>query len=412
MRIEPGTYISAAGRLTALGLLLLAGCGGGSHKEVRTPKGTLTVYLSAPRSGVDAPAGDAVTAGARLALSDARGLAGTRPVQLVGLDSAKPPNPSWDPAAVEANARRAAADPTTIAYIGELDQGGSAVSVPVTNDNDFLQVSPEDGLTALTREQPGAVPGTGPARYYPSRRRTFMRLVPNDGTQAEELVQWAHEQGAQRIAVVQDGEVFGRVLAQQVVFAAGRDGLQAMDPLEPQDDPTGFPGFALKVAEQRPDAVVYTGIGGPLTGALLAAIHHALPAAGLYGSSALATASPTPAGLPDVNLLSPILPPSAYGPRARRMLTRLPPSLDPQLGAEALYGYEAMRVVLDAIRAAGADAGDRLAVARAALTPRMRRSVIGDYRVLQSGDITPARFGAYRRSAAGLHYLGERVASR
>jgi hypothetical protein len=51
-------------------------------------------------------------------------------------------------------------------------------------------------------------------------------------------------------------------------------------------------------------------------------------------------------------------------------------------------------------------------VARAALTPRMRRSVIGDYRVLQSGDITPARFGAYRRSAAGLHYLGERVASR
>jgi branched-chain amino acid transport system substrate-binding protein len=392
MRIEPGTYISGAARLSALGLVLLAGCGGGTQTEERTPSGALTVYLSAPRTGVDAPAGDAVAAGARLALADAHGRAGTRTVRLVGLDSAKPPNPSWDPAAVETNARRAAADPTTIAYIGELDQGGSAVSVPVTNDNGFLQVSPADGLTTLTREQPGAVPGTGPARYYPSRRRSFMRLVPNDETQAEELVQWAHEQGAQRIAVVEDGEVFGRVLAQQVAFAAGHDGLEVMDPLEPHDDPTSFPAFALKVAEQRPDAVVYTGIGDATTGALLTAIHRVLPAARLFGSSALATASPTPPGLPGVELISPILPASAYGPRARRLLARLPPGPRPPLDAEALYGYEAMRVVLDAIRAAGRDGGD--------------------YRVLQSGDIAPARFGAYRRSATGLRYLGERVASR
>jgi branched-chain amino acid transport system substrate-binding protein len=313
---------------------------------------------------------------------------------------------------VEANARRAAADPSTIAYIGELDQGGSAVSVPVTNDNDFLQVSPADGLTTLTRDQPGAAPGTGPARYYPSGRRSFMRLVPNDETQAAELVRWAHEQGAKRIAVVEDDEVFGRVLAQQVVFAAARGGLAVMDPLEPHDDPAGFPDFARKVADQRPNAVVYTGIAGAGTGPLLAAVHRALPGARLFASSALASASPAPAGLPDVELLSPILPPAAYGPGARRLLARLRAGGDPPLRAEALFGYEAMRVVLDAIRAAGPLAGDRLAVARAALAPRVRHSAIGDYRLLQSGDIVPARFAAYRRSATGLRYLGERIASR
>jgi ABC-type branched-subunit amino acid transport system substrate-binding protein len=77
-------------------------------------------------------------------------------------------------------------------------------------------------------------------------------------------------------------------------------------------------------------------------------------------------------------------------------------------GAAALYGYEAMRVVLDAIAAAGADAGDRAAVVRAALAPRERRSVIGSYQVLATGDISPARFAGYRRSALQLRYLGER----
>ena len=67
-----------------------------------------------------------------------------------------------------------------------------------------------------------------------------------------------------------------------------------------------------------------------------------------------------------------------------------------------------MRVVLDAIAAAGPNAGMRDAVARAALTPQNRASVIGPYRVLATGDVSPAQFGAYRRSASGLHYLAER----
>jgi hypothetical protein len=51
-------------------------------------------------------------------------------------------------------------------------------------------------------------------------------------------------------------------------------------------------------------------------------------------------------------------------------------------------------------------------VARAALTPRARVSVIGPFRVLATGDVSRQRFGAYRRSAAGLRYLGERRAGR
>jgi branched-chain amino acid transport system substrate-binding protein len=416
MRIKPGTYIATAARLGVLGLALLAGCGGGAKAE-RAPAGALTVYVSVPRHGVEARVGESVAAGARLALADAQGRAGDREVRLVELDDSKPLAPTWDPAAVEANARRAAADPTTIAYIGELDQGGSAVSVPVTNDNGLLQVSPADGLTTLTRDQPGAVKGTGPARYYPNGRRTFLRLVPNDALQAAELVRWARERGAQRLAVIQDARVFGRALAQQVANSAERQGLTVIGPLEPRDDPMTLDDFALKLAQQQqqpqqpPDAVVYTGLGDPNAGLLLAAVERALPGVPLYGSSALATAAPAPAGLPPVAVLSPFLPPSRYGPRARRLLARLPARPLAPAGATGLYGYEAMRVVLDALRASGRQAGDRVAVARAALVPRVRKSAIGDYRVLSSGDVSTARFGAYRRSATQLRYLGERGAA-
>jgi branched-chain amino acid transport system substrate-binding protein len=412
MRIEPGTYIAAAARSSALLLVLLAGCSGGGSKEAKTPGGPLTVYMSAPAHGGEARAGAAAAAGAQLALSDAHGQAGDRDVRLVRLDDSKPDSPTWDPAAVEANAKRAAADPATIAYIGELDEGGSAISVPVTNDAGLLQVSPLDGLTTLTRDQPGAAFGTGPARYYPSGKRTFLRLVPTDALQAGELVRWAGEQGVRRLVVVQDDQVFSRALGQQAVTLAEHAGMTVAGLLEPRDDPRGFDDFALKIAQARPDGVIYTGLGDATAGPLLTAIKRRLPGARLFGSSALASASSPAQGLPDIQLLSPLLPPSEYGPRARSVLARL---RAPRVGAartEALYGYEAMRVVLDAIADSDADPGDRAAVARAGLTPRSRRSVIGDYRVTAGGEVSTVRFGAYRESASGLRYLGERVASR
>src|SRR3954463_4725683 len=346
MRMRAGTYIAAATRLVVASLVLITGCGGaGASTTARAPDGPLRVYLSVPAHGVDAPAAAAVTGGARLALQDAhrragdpapgvpRGRAGDRDLRLVQLDDSKPEGPTWDPAVVEANAARAAKDPSAIAYIGELDQGGSAVSIPVTNEAGILQVSPLDGLTTLTRQQPGAAPGTGPARYYVNGVRTFLRLVPRDALQAEELVDWTREQGGQRIAIVQDDQVFGRALAQQVAVAAERLKLPVTDLAEPHDDPASFDEFARKLAAKRPDVVIYTGLGDATSGALLQAIRRALPAARLFGSSALAPRAPPPPGLPELELLSPLLPAREYGPRARRVLSRIGGHR-----AEALYG--------------------------------------------------------------------------
>ena len=129
----------------------------------------------------------------------------------------------WEPALVSANAKRTADDPTTIAYLGDLDYGASAVSVPTTNEAGVLQVSPSDGLTSLTTVPPGRPQG-GPARYYPTDERSFLRLAPSDLRMAEVLLARARELGARRLAVVYDGQVYARELTAQLVARARRDG--------------------------------------------------------------------------------------------------------------------------------------------------------------------------------------------
>ena len=121
------------------------------------------------------------------------------------------------------NADRAADDPSAIAYLGELDYGASAVSLPITNDAGLLQVSPGDGLTSLTQRPPGR-PRAGPERYYPSDERSFVRVVPTDLDEARWLVERVARAAAAALAMVFDREIYGRELAGQIAALARRTG--------------------------------------------------------------------------------------------------------------------------------------------------------------------------------------------
>jgi branched-chain amino acid transport system substrate-binding protein len=62
-------------------------------------------------------------------------------------------------------------------------------------------------------------------------------------------------------------------------------------------------------------------------------------------------------------------------------------------GPFALYGYEAMTLVLDAIRSAGARGNDRQTVIERVFATRERNSVIGRYSVQGDGETTLSRYG-------------------
>ena len=137
---------------------------------------------SRPTEGPSAATGRAVAAGERQALADAGARAGRYRIRLVELSASKPGSGNWDPGQVSENASRAAKDPRAIAYVGELNLGASAVSVPVTNKAGLLQVSPTDGLASLTEQPPAlarparsATSPPGGARSCGSCRTTSSR---------------------------------------------------------------------------------------------------------------------------------------------------------------------------------------------------------------------------------------------
>jgi branched-chain amino acid transport system substrate-binding protein len=372
--IDRAVTIGGLARTTTIAALCaalaLTGCLGAEERSTRIEGGTVTVYSSLPLQGVGAPAARAAAAGQRLALDEAGGRAGGLDVKLVQLDSTEAGERLWDPDRVSANANEAADDPRAIAYLGELDHGASAVSVPITNDAGLLQVSPADGLTSLTRTPLGR-PRAGPERYYPADARSFLRLVPADELQAETLLAEVRATGARRMAVLFDGEIESRELGGVLTALGRRDGPEPVATEEYRGRVEEIPDVVRDLAESRPDVVVYAGIAGPGTGRLMAQIDHAMPGTPLYVTSGVLArdpAMPIPAAPANVHALASIPPAGALPAEGRRVLAEVRRTSGPAAARpEAYYGYESMRLVLDAIRAGGAD---RARVTRTAL--RMR----------------------------------------
>jgi ABC-type branched-subunit amino acid transport system substrate-binding protein len=152
------------------------GCGLGEGSA--DVDGPVTVYVSLPLTGPRANEGRDTADGARLALADAGGKAGDLEVRARYLNDAGE-GPTVDLARVGANAREAASDSSTAAYIGELDSGPTRTSMPILNDAGIAQVSPGATALDLTRPAPGF--DQAPDVYRPSGEVTFVRVAPSEG---------------------------------------------------------------------------------------------------------------------------------------------------------------------------------------------------------------------------------------
>lgn len=376
-----------------------AGCGGVSVSGASEATGSqLAIYSSMPLQGPTAQIAAEVVNGERLALSDAGGRAGRYHVGFVSLDDSNPSSGKLDPGVTASNARTAAQDTSTIAYLGELGSTATAVSLPLINAAGILQVSPASPYVGLVSSLDAGQ--YEPQRFYPSGRRTFGRLQPGDPAQAVAQVALMRALGVRSVYVVDDQNPFQAPLAELVsgdaqqagIALAGRDSV-------PVASGTAFPGEVEKIARSGAQAVFYAGGSDPGAIALWRELHAANPHLALLGSSALVgeffTSALGPAEA-STYLTTPVLDGSEYPPAAQHMLGAYRRHFGGDPGPYALYGYEAMSVVLAAIRSAGARGNDRLAVIGRFFDTRNRPSVIGTYSVQPDGETTLSRYGVDR----------------
>jgi branched-chain amino acid transport system substrate-binding protein len=384
-------------RIAALAALLAAGtglsaCERADEKASDTGSTTLTVYASLPLQGPAGPDATATSNGVRLALRDAGGKVGGFTVKLSVLDDSTPKTGRWDPKQTAENARSATRDRSAIAYVGDGPSGATAISLPILNAAGIAQVSPSSGYQGLTRAV-SADKGE-PEKYYPTGKRSFVRPVPNDLVQSRALMAALQDEGCRRLQLLEDRDVDGRGLATALDLAATTAGLEVVsrDVLRPGDDPRDE---AADVLERRADCAVYTGSMAAWVPPFFDALHAANPALPLFGGDGVATAAFASALRPGTQARTRLTaPPGVLEPRAavRAVVTRYREAFGTAPRSGALYGYESMQLVLDAIRRAGAEGNDRAAVMEALLSGGERRGPLGTSRIGPDGDTSSTAY--------------------
>jgi branched-chain amino acid transport system substrate-binding protein len=353
--------------LAALLLLLalaVTGCGITGSSKIEAP---VAVYVSLPLTGPRAMDGRDAADGARVALEDAQGKANPLQVRAHFLDDAK--GKPWDPVAVGENARTAAQDHTTAAYIGELDSEPTRGSAPITNQAGIVQVSPGAGAVDLTA--PAAGYPDSPDRYRPSGSVNFARTVPADDVVVDAAATWASELGATTATVTSDGSPFQNLAASEFKSSAAAHGIQVSQGKPPA------PG-QVAVAPEGETRAVYDPASARLT---------------IYGR-------PTRTMELSAQVDPPRLPDKTFRTRFAQRFHRSP-------GPSAAYGYEAMELILQGIRDAGTDASSfRDDVRNAVIGAQREDTVLGSYSITSDGDTTECMIQRYRLEGSRRVPLG------
>ena len=401
-RVTRGMLLAAAAALALTG----AACGddddGGGGGTVSGSK--LTVYSSLPLQGPTRPNSEATNNGAKLALKEHNGKIGKYSVSLKVLDDATPQAGKWDPGKTQQNARQAVQDKTTIAYMGEFNSGATANSLPILNRAGILQVSPANTAIGLTSDEPKEALEPGePGKYYPSGKRTYGRVVPKDTIQAAAVATLMAEDGCKNVYIANDKEVYGQGLGKATEAAAPSNGLKvaANEGYDPKA--ANYRSLGSKIEGSGADCFFGSIIVDNNGVQLFKDVAAAAPNIKLYGPDGVAEktfADPKEGGLP-ANVASrtkvtvATLAPDEYPPEGQKFFDDYQKEYNEKPEPYAIYGYEAMSVILDAIQRSGDKGNDRQAVIDAFYNTKGRKSVLGTYDIDENGDTTLTDYGAY-----------------
>jgi branched-chain amino acid transport system substrate-binding protein len=398
----------ASGCLAAALAFGVAACGssdnssGGSSGGSSSASKSLTIYSSVPLQGASRVQTEALVNGAKLALEQKGGKAGSFKITYKPLDDSTAQAGSWTPEATSANALKAAQDSSTAAYIGEFNSGASKVSIPILSEAGVPQISPANTYVGLTTNDPGSEPGE-PEKYYPTGNRTYVRIVPKDTIQAAALVTLMKADGCTKVAMANDKEVYGAGLAKVVELSAKAQSLTLTSNDSIDKNAANYRSLASKAKAAGADCFLYAGITANNAVQLYKDFAQALGAtAKLYGPDGVAETgfvSEKDGGIP-----------KALDPRVKVTVATLSADQYPPEGQDffkaftekygvnnpdpyAIYGYEAMSLALDAI--ARSKTGKKEDIVKALFATKDRQSVLGTYSIDKNGDTTLTDYGVY-----------------
>ena len=403
----------SAGAL-AVAALAVAACGSSSSSSTSSTSAassgssnsggnTIDIYSDLPLTGAVTAQTVPALNGEKLALQQAGYKAGQWKVNFISLNDATATSPTnYDLPTCQENARRAATDPKAVYLVGPFNSGCAEVEIPITNEAGLAQVSPANTYPGLTTNDPGTAPGE-PGKYYPTGKRTYLRIVPRDTIQGQAGLVAMKQEGCTRVAVANDKTPYGVGLATQVqlhgkAYGIAVTGVTPLDPTSPN-----FRSYASTIKSQGANCV-YTAFDPPGEVELVKDINSAIPTAKIFGGDGVCSGGETN---PKMGGFPASIAPLFFCTVATQGLTTYPggkaflaaykaaygvASPDPY----SIYGYEDMQLALRTIAKLGAQGDSKAAVVAALFATKNYTGTIGTYGFDANGDTTLKSYGLYK----------------
>ena len=365
------------------------------------PKGTLRFYTSWALQGGMAAEGSGMKNGVDMAVAEAGAVVAGYCLEVVNLDNTSPQTDKWDEAVEADNARKAVADPQAIVYIGPYNSGAAMISARITNRASMAQITTGATYSGLTKKVDGR-PGE-PWTYRPLALINFFRPLPADDVQGGAGATWAKRLGVRKVFVLNDGELYGRGIADVFEASAKRIGLkiaanETIDWTKRDQRP-----LLTKIGDSGADlvymgGVVETGAPGIIRqmreAGLVAPRVRFMGPDGLLQDTLLKDATCDAAIATELRVTIPGLPFEKMTGVGSRTYADYKSRFGAEPTAFALYAAEAARVAIDGIRRAAAEldrastvTDKRDAVRNAIAATRNFDGVYGTWSFDRNGDV-------------------------
>lgn len=326
--------------------------------------------------------------------------AGEHRIGLQVCDETTPGSNVSDPAKCRRNARAFVRNRAVIGVVGPHFSGCAAEMLPILNRSPggpLAVVGAASTYLGLTRHGPG-VSEAEPERYFPTGRRSYVRVVPADDVQAAANVLFAQRSGVTRSFVLNDGEPFGLGLGEAFRVSAERAGLRVVGSAVWNPNAHDYRGLAERVRRARADGIFlggYISSNGPrLVKDLRAVLGPNVvvmgpdafnqPSTLMEEAGAAAEGfSATIATLPADKLPGPG---RAFATEFSKRFSALPCCF-------AVQYAQAADMLIDAIAASD---GKRAHVMDHLIGARVKDGLIGDFNIDQYGDTSLTTMGVYR----------------
>ncbi|MGI8623476.1 MAG: branched-chain amino acid ABC transporter substrate-binding protein, partial [Solirubrobacteraceae bacterium] len=248
--------------------------------------------------------------------------------------------------------------------------------------------------------------------YYPTRKRTFARIVPRDSVQGAAVATVMNEDACRKVYVIHDMEVYGQGLSKVVKKDAAAAGLRVVANKGYDPKASGYRSLARKVRATFADCV-FVSISAGSNGVQLFKDLAAVTFAQLYGPDRVAQPTftdPKRGGVPKsiatrIKVTSPPLSEYSYPTRAQTFFADYQKAYHKKPQPYAIYGYEAMNLILNAMKRAQGKANNKIAVNEQIHSTKRRKSVLGRYSIDRNGDTTLTDYGLYTVDKGDLLFL-------